>query len=153
MMTNQNLKRYKITFTTYQEFPPSPILTWGDIEDFWHGVWEVSNFGQAYCVDVGDVDYDTATVTHSIWKFLDSDPRKIDRNEVSKLIEDEIIWYANAMSSPDELVELSAINSIHPENIFLYWELRSNYQVYRPQYGTDAKCLKKMESVVRWDSE
>ena len=118
-MTNQNMKsQYKIAFTTYQEFPPSPILTWGDIEDFWHGVWEVSNFGQAYCVDVGDVDYDTATVTHSIWKFLDSDPRKIDRNEVSKLIEDEIIWYANATSSPDELVELSAINSIHPENIY-----------------------------------
>ena len=117
-MTNQNMKsQYKITFTTHQEFPPSPILYRVDIEEFWYGVWEDSNFGQGYYVDVGDVEEETATVTHSIWKFLDSDPRKIDRNEVFKLIEDEIIWYANAKSSPDELVELSAINSVNPERV------------------------------------
>ena len=118
-MTNQNMKsQYKITFTTYQEFPPSPILYRGDIEEFWNGVWEDSNFGQGYGVDIDDVGEGNASVTHRIWKFFDSDPRKIDRNEVFKLIEDEIIWYANAKSLPDELVELSAINSIHPENIY-----------------------------------
>ena len=104
-MVNDNLKTYEIKFTTDQE---TPFGGWyeGDMEEFWYGMYDRTDFGQSYSMRV--IDLETATVMHTVGKFFDCDPRKQDAAEVASLIE-EWISEVNAFA-PEEDVQVREIS-------------------------------------------